>query len=90
VRIRWLASGLRSLASAYEYVKRENPAAAKAVADRIERATDRLGQHPQSGRPGTVAGTREVVIPGIPYIVVYRGTDTEVQILRVFHASRGR
>lgn len=50
--------------------------------------TDFLGDHPKIGRIGRVAGTYELVIPGIPYIVPYRIRNQEVQILSVFHTSR--
>lgn len=50
--------------------------------------TDFLGDHPKIGRIGRVAGTYELVIPGIPYIVPYRIRNQEVQILIVYHTSR--
>ena len=50
--------------------------------------TDFLGDHPKIGRIGRVAGTYELVIPGIPYIVSYRIRNQEVQILSVYHTSR--
>ena len=50
--------------------------------------TDFLGDHPKIGRIGRVAGTYELVIPGIPYIVPYRIHNQEVQILSVCHTSR--
>ena len=48
------------------------------------------GQEPRPlpGRwvlPGEVPGTRELVIPRLPYFVVYRLTSDAVQILRVLH-----
>jgi toxin ParE1/3/4 len=33
-------------------------------------------------------GTRELVVPGTPYIVPYRGRSNSVEILRVFLAAR--
>lgn len=49
-----------------------------------------LSNHPQAGRPGRVSGTRELVINGIPLIVVYRIVDRldQLQILRVLHDAR--
>jgi toxin ParE1/3/4 len=38
------------------------------------------------GRPGRVQGTRERVITGTPYLVVYR-VRHEVEILRVLHGA---
>lgn len=58
------------------------------VVVRIERAVERLAKHPLSGPLGTVEGTREVVVPGLPYVIVYRVTENEVEILRVWHARQ--
>jgi toxin ParE1/3/4 len=40
------------------------------------------------GRPGRWPGTRELIIPGTPYIVPYRVKGPVVEILRVFHGAR--
>jgi toxin ParE1/3/4 len=40
------------------------------------------------GRTGRVAGTRELVIAGLPYIVPYYLKGQEVRILAVMHAAR--
>jgi len=41
-----------------------------------------------AGREGRVAGTRELVIRGTPFIVGYRIEKKEVWILAVMHAAR--
>lgn len=46
-----------------------------------------LVEHPLAGRIGRVNGTRELVIEGIPFIVIYRVTS-ELQILRVLHDAQ--
>jgi len=48
----------------------------------------RLAEFSEVGRAGRIAGTRELVISNLPYIVAYRVTDTEVRILKVMHTSR--
>jgi plasmid stabilization system protein ParE len=55
---------------------------------RILAVVRRLAEYPNSGRIGQVPGTRQLVIPGLPYLVIYRVTTTHVEILRVFHTSR--
>jgi toxin ParE1/3/4 len=45
---------------------------------------------PRRGRPGRLAGTRELVVVPL-YLIVYRVSDSnEVTILRVWHAARDR
>lgn len=90
MRIRWLKSALKSLHSLLRRVNAVNPARASDLARRITVSVARLEQFPQSGRVGTKPETREVVNPRLPFIVVYRVTDSEVQILRVFHDKQVR
>jgi len=90
MRIRWRRSAVSDLATIREYIAREDPAAARAVTDRVLRAVDRLERFPASGRPGRVPGTREIVIPNLPYIIVYTHDDTSVDIIAVFHGRQDR
>jgi addiction module RelE/StbE family toxin len=90
MKLRWLNNGVRSMRAVHSYIAFDSPAAARRTAIRIEQAVDRLKTQPLSGREGVVPGTRELVIPGLPYLVVYRVIETEVQILRVFHAKQDR
>jgi toxin ParE1/3/4 len=57
---------------------------------RIRSAVSPLGRFPASARPGQVAGTRELGVPELPYLVVYRVNGEDVDILRVFHTAMHR
>ncbi len=81
---------LRHLKQIHAYIAKDNPAAAKRVVERIEEVISRLSFMPMSGRSGVVKGTRLVVIPDLPYIVVYRIRAGNVEILAVLHAARQR
>ena len=70
------------------YISKDSPAAAARVAAAVVDATNRLERFPQSGRPGRIEGTRELVVPGLPYIIPYRVVDDVILILSVIHASR--
>ncbi len=57
--------------------------------DRIrKRGNADLAEHPELGRVGRVGGTRELVVTGTPYLLVYRIRGDELQILRVLHGRR--
>jgi plasmid stabilization system protein ParE len=58
------------------------------VDERIMAATRRLVDFPASGRVGRIAGTRELVINGTPYIAAYAVTETAVRVLRVLHGAQ--
>ncbi len=71
-----------------ERIAEDNPAAATRIVLRIRMAVERLATSPGLGRPGRVAGTRELVVPGTPYIVPYRLTGDIVQIITVLHSAQ--
>jgi toxin ParE1/3/4 len=87
VKIAWLASARRSLRQQLVYIAANNPAAARRVRQRIHEAVRNLARFPESGRTGEFVGTRELVVSGLPYMVVYRVCDDRVEILRLLHTS---
>jgi toxin ParE1/3/4 len=87
MRISWTQKAIVNLDSAVEYIATDSPAAASRVAQKIWNSMQLLADQPSLGRPGRVAGTRELVISGLPYIVVYAEQDGMVVILRVIHTS---
>ena len=87
-RVRWTRTALRNLDDEAAYIARDAPSAAAGIVARVFEAVDNLSSHPSMGRAGRVPGTRELIVPGTPYIVPYRVRDNALEILRVFHASR--
>ena len=65
----------------------DNPAAALALDELFSEKAGRLVDHPGLGRPGRVAGTRELVAHR-NYILVYDLAGDLVRVLRVLHAAR--
>jgi len=88
MKVVWLRTASVALDREYEFLKARNPQGARLVFRRIVATARRLSEFSSSGRPGQIEGTRELVVPRCPYVIVYRvGPDT-VEILRVFHTSR--
>jgi toxin ParE1/3/4 len=88
MEIRWLADALEDITEIHGHVAADNPRAAGRVVERIQAAIRQLAELPHRGRPGRWPGTRELIIPGTPYIEPYRVTGQIVYILRVFHGAR--
>ena len=83
----------RHLETIAEYIAEHSPAAARQVGERLREIIDLLGVFPYIGRPGVLTGTREMVVPGLPYIVVYRVVADDgatVEILGVYHGAQRR
>jgi toxin ParE1/3/4 len=88
MRVRWTTPAREQFVRAYEYIAEENRAAAARTAEQIWESTQLLTRHPWAGRDGRVAGTRELVISGTPFLVAYRIEKNEVNILAVLHTVR--
>ena len=88
MNLRWTRLALAHLESADEYIAQDNPDAADEMGERILSAVDLLRHQPQMGRKGRVAGTRELVIVGTPFVVAYRGRRDQIEVLAVLHAAR--
>lgn len=84
----WLRRAERDLDEVEAYIAQDNPRAAVETVLAIMAAVEQLDQFPGLGRPGRVAGTRELVVEGFPYIVPYRKKGKDVEILRVYHVAR--
>ncbi|MGA8402255.1 MAG: type II toxin-antitoxin system RelE/ParE family toxin [Stellaceae bacterium] len=87
-RLEFARRYFRRLEDINERIAADNPAAAARMIARIRDAVNRLARFPASGSPGRVAGTRELVIAGTPYIVPYRVTGDAVQIITILHGAQ--
>ena len=90
MRIRWQLSAVSDLANIRDYIAEHDPAAARSVVERVMGSVSRLERFPESGRIGQIANTREIVVPGLPYIVVYTYGNVDLEIVAVFHAAQKR
>ena len=84
----WSTPATRQLAAAHEYIAADNESAATEITNHIWDSVGILATYPRAGRTGRVAGTRELVITGTPFIVAYRIEKNEVRVLAVLHAAR--
>lgn len=83
---------LVDLENIYNWIAKDNPAAAKAVVERLFASTEHLASFPQMGHVGRDDGTFEWVVPRLPYIVIYEVyvERDEVIVTAVVHGAQDR
>ena len=92
LNLRYSARAQAQLIAISDYIHKRSPQGAARVGEAIREAVELLRYFPHAGRPGRSPGTREWVVRGVPYILVYEvaaGMD-EVVILGVFHGAQRR
>ena len=90
IRIRWTERAAEELEDAVDYIAKDNPAAARKIPQNVRDAIRKLRDAPLIGRPGKVAGTRELDITAAPLLVVYESGPHAITIVSVWHTSRNR
>ena len=88
MQIIWEEDALRDLRHIRRHIAKDNPVAARNVAGRIRESVSLLAEHPEIGRAGRVADTRELVVSDTPYIAAYQVAGDAVLILRVLHGAQ--
>lgn len=90
--IRWTPLAINDLKAISNYIERQRRlATVNRICRSIYDAVQVLRRFPESGKPGIEKGTREVVVPKLPYSLAYRVIDAgAVQILRIWHGAEER
>ena len=88
MKIIWSPRALAHLTALRDYIARDNPGSAAAVAARILENVEVLSRHPEIGRPGRISGTRELVVSGTRYIIPYRVRRDRLELIAVFHGRQ--
>jgi len=86
--VKWLRRALENLDEEASYIAQDSPRMAAEFALHMRDSAALLAEHPNMGRPGRIAGTRELVVTRFSYILPYRVRGGTVEILRVFHTAR--
>lgn len=89
MRLRWTEDAFTDLQRISTWIENDRSGAlASKVCRRIYDSVRVLRVQPAQGRLGSVSGTRELVVVGTPYIVVYRVTVEAVELLRILHGAQ--
>jgi len=89
MRVHWSEPSLFDLQSISTYIEAAN---GLHTANRITRviydSAQSLKTMPNRGRSGRLAGTRELLVPRLPYIIVYQVSQDRVSIVRILHGAQ--
>ena len=90
MQVVWRKSAIANLRDIKAYISLDDPMAGGRIAKGLYQAGRELKTFPNRGKPTGIDGIRELVVPGTPYLLVYRVTSNEVQILRIWHEAQDR
>ncbi len=88
MKLDWTGRSLADVDDINAHIRSSNPTAAARVFTAIKGTADRLRRFPRSGPPGRQPDTREIVVPGTPYLIVYRLRGKAIEVLRVLHGRQ--
>jgi len=71
MQIRWEADAISDVIELRKYIEQDNPEAANRVASKLLQSVDKLVEHPLLGKAGRIYKTRELVVSGTPYTIIY-------------------
>ena len=88
--VNWLPRALNDRRRQISYVFQQNPQAAIRLEMLVRSPADILSAYSRAGRSGRKDGARELVVPGSPYLTIYRIDENaqEIQILRLLHGAQ--
>jgi toxin ParE1/3/4 len=91
MRVRWTKPAADDLTNISDYTEEHfGPDLANQTANSIYDTAQSLAAFPRRGRMGSRPQTRELLIPGLPFVMIYAVHDTCVEILRILHSARNR
>jgi toxin ParE1/3/4 len=88
MQLRWSPAAAEDLFRIVEHIRQENAPAAQRIAKTIYESAGSLKSFPNKGRKGRVEGTRELPLPPLPSVVVYRIRKDSVEIANVIHGAQ--
>ncbi len=87
MRVIWTPDALQDRTDIWDYIATDNPTAAATMDALFSDAANRLRDHPKMGKPGRIAGTRELVVHE-SYRLVYEIQSETIWLLVLIHTAR--
>ena len=87
--IRWTKPAADDFTRICDYTEEHfGPEQAHRTAEGIYDSAESLNTMPNRGRLGRKPNTRELVISGLPYLIVYRVREDVIEINRILHGAQ--
>lgn len=87
MRVIWTPEAEQDRANVWDYIAADNLHAAARMDELFSDVAARLAEHPKLGKPGNIAGTREL-IPHENYRLVYEIERETVWVLALVHTAK--
>jgi addiction module RelE/StbE family toxin len=88
MRIRWTVPAAEDLEAIKNYLEKHYPHVAEPTVRTIYQSARSLKTTPNRSRPGHRAGTRELTVTPLPYVVAYAVKGDAVEILHIYHGAQ--
>jgi len=85
LKVEWIETAIEDMTSLKYYLEQDNATAAKKIVKKITTAVFLLQNTPRMGRDGRTPSTKELVVSGTGYIVMYKIENDKVRVRRVLH-----
>ncbi len=87
--VRWTKPAADDLNNICDYTREHfGPAQTRRTALAIYDGAESLNTLPNRGRHGRKSNTRELVVAGFPFIIIYRVREHEIEINRILHCAQ--
>ena len=87
--VRWTKPAADDLLNICDYTEeRFGSVQAHRAAVAIYNVADSLQHMPRRGRVGRKRDTLEIVMPGLPFVVIYRVGKDAIEIVRILHCAQ--
>ena len=88
MRVRWTPAATDDLQNIANYLFEKTPEHAPGLIRKLYTAPSSLASFPNRGRVSKKEGTRELVLPSLPYMIIYNVRGDTIHVVRVLHGSQ--
>lgn len=83
----WAPTAWQDRLDIWDHIAADNPLAATQLDEHVSRMAEHLSNHPKLGKPGQLAGTRELIVHDY-YRLAYELAEGTVHMLTLLHVAR--